>query len=71
MTFMGIGVKIVDKINLGNNVSIASQSLVNKSFDEDDIMLVGMPVGVKKGRWHVIDGGSYQGKVERIRMLKN
>ena len=42
------------KINLGDNVSIASQSLVNKSFGENDILLAGMPAIVKKEKTGVV-----------------
>lgn len=70
--YVGTGAKIMGKINLGDNVSIASQSLVNKSFGENDILLAGMPAIVKKKRpaWYAAEGGSYQRKVEKIERLK-
>lgn len=45
--FIGPGAKLFGKIKIGNNVSIGANAVVNKSFDEDNIILVGVPA--KKG----------------------
>lgn len=40
---IGVGAKIIGGVRLGNNVRIGANSVVTKSFDEDDIVLVGIP----------------------------
>lgn len=46
--YLSSGAKINKPIHLGNNVQIASNSVVNKSFSEDNIVLAGMPATIKK-----------------------
>lgn len=46
--YLSSGAKINKPIHLGNNVQIASNSVVNKSFCEDNIVLAGMPATIKK-----------------------
>ena len=40
---LGIGAKIIGGIKLGNQVKIGANAVVTKSFEEDDITLVGLP----------------------------
>lgn len=40
---LGYGAMVCGKVRLGNNVFIGANSLVNKSFDGDNIVLVGSP----------------------------
>ena len=40
---IGIGAKIIGGVKLGSNVIIGANSVVNKSFDADGIVLVGSP----------------------------
>ena len=46
--YLSTGAKITSKIKLGNNVSIGANSLVNKSCEQDNILLAGMPAKVIK-----------------------
>lgn len=41
--YIGPGAKIFGEIKIGNNVSIGANAVVNKSFCEDNITLVGIP----------------------------
>lgn len=41
--YIGPGAKIFGDIKLGNNVTIGANAVVNKSFDEDRLTLVGIP----------------------------
>ncbi|WP_339839805.1 serine acetyltransferase [uncultured Maribacter sp.] len=41
--YIGPGAKIYGNIQLGNNIAIAANSSVNKSFIENDIMIAGSP----------------------------
>ena len=46
--YIGPGVKIFGDIIIGNNVQIGANAVVNKSFEEDDIVLAGVPAKVVK-----------------------
>jgi len=48
--YISTGVVITGLINLGNDISIASNSLVNKSFNENSILLGGTPAKKIKNR---------------------
>lgn len=41
--WIGPGAKIFGKIRIGNSVCIGANSVVNKSFDEDNITIAGVP----------------------------
>lgn len=70
--YVGTGAKVMGPIHLGDGVSIASQSLVNKNFTENHVLLAGMPASIKKNRkiWYEEDGGIYIERVKRIELLK-
>lgn len=44
--YIGPGAKIFGPITLGHNVSIGANSVVNKSFIEDNIVLAGSPAKI-------------------------
>lgn len=50
--FIGPGAKLFGKIKLGNNIAIGANSVVNKSFEENNITIAGIPA--KK----IKDGGN-------------
>lgn len=41
--YIGPGAKIYGGIQLGNNIAIAANSSVNKSFEENSILIAGSP----------------------------
>jgi len=41
--YFGPGAKVFGEIKLGNNVKIGANSVVNKSFEEDNIIVAGAP----------------------------
>ena len=45
--YFGPGCKIYGKVLLGDNVVIGANSVVNKSFEENNILLVGVPAEIK------------------------
>ena len=53
--FLSTGAKITSCLHLGNNVAVAANSVVTKSFDNDNVLLVGMPATIKceKEAWYV------------------
>jgi serine O-acetyltransferase len=40
---IGVGTNIVGNIKIANGIAIGANSLVNKSFDENDICIAGVP----------------------------
>lgn len=44
--YIGLGEKLFGKITLGNNVIIVANAAVNKSFEEDNIVLAGVLVKI-------------------------
>ena len=46
---IGIGAKLIGDITLGNDIKIGANAVVNKSFPEDHLLLVGIPA-ISKGR---------------------
>lgn len=70
--YLSSGAKINKPIILGNNVQIASNSVVNKSCDEDSVVLAGMPAVIKKRNnptWY--DGWDAEQRVKMIEERKN
>lgn len=69
--YLGTGSQIVGNINIGNNVSVAAHSLVNKSCD-DNVLLAGVPSVVKKDNyqpWYERDGEIFIRRVLRVDTL--
>lgn len=70
--YLSAGAKIMGKVALGNGVSIAANSLVNKSSGSN-VLLVGSPAIVKKQDypfWWERDGIMYAQRVAEIENLK-
>lgn len=68
--YLAVGSQIVGKLTLGNNVTIASHSMVNKSFG-DNVLLVGAPAFVKKDNWAAwYKNQDFEKKVEQIKQLR-
>lgn len=44
--YIGPGAKLFGNITLGSNIAIGANAVVNKSFDEDSITLVGVPAKI-------------------------
>lgn len=72
--YLGTGAKIVKKVSLGNYVSISANTVVNKSFEEDNILLGGCPAYKIKytEKWFERgdDYNRYRHRVDRIETLK-
>lgn len=45
--WIGPGVKIFGKVTIADNIQIGANAVVNKSFEESDITIVGIPA-IKK-----------------------
>lgn len=46
--YIGPGTKIFGGIRLGNNIKIGANAVINKSFEEDNIVLAGVPAKIVK-----------------------
>lgn len=65
--YLSSGARINKRITLGNNVQISSNSVVNKSFVGDNLLLVGMPAFIKKTDIPIWYGGVWG---ERVKMIE-
>lgn len=70
--YMATGAKITAKIDLGDNVTVGANAVVNKSFPEGNVLLVGIPAVEKKvsGAWYLNNGDEFRERVQRIEELK-
>lgn len=70
--YLSTGAKITSRIVLGNGITIGANSLVNKSVEENNVMLGGMPAKIIKSLpiWYVREAGTHQERVNKIEELK-
>lgn len=70
--YLGSGSQCVGELTLGDNVSVASHSLVNKSF-ESNVLLAGAPAKIVRSSivpWYERDGMEYKQRIEKVEKLK-
>lgn len=70
--YLASGAKIMGTLTLGDGVSIAANSLVNKSFG-DNVLLVGLPAMAKRmeyPNWYERDGDAFIKRVQECEQLK-
>ena len=70
--YLSTGAKVTSKLILGNNISIGANSVVNKSFIADNIMIAGVPAYIIKdmSAWYIRDGITFQKRVNAVEELK-
>ena len=70
--YLSTGAKMTSTVILGDNVSIAANSVVNKSFKEGNCLIAGAPAVYKKaeGPWYERDGEYYSNLVKKCELLK-
>ena len=70
--YLAKGAIITSKLSLGNNISVGANSVVNKSFLQNNIMIAGAPVKYIKDTepWYVRDGEKFLNRVQKIERLK-
>lgn len=68
--YLSTGAKMTSKLLLGDNVSIGANSLVNKSFENSNILIAGIPAKIVKETeaWYKRD--NYIDKVNKIENLR-
>ena len=57
---IGAGAKILPHVTIGNNVRIGANTVVNKSFSEDNILLAGVPAKIVKRYHNILDNSLWQ-----------
>lgn len=70
--YLAIGAKVIGPLTLGDNVSVAANSLVRKSCGSN-VLLAGSPAVIKKDNypaWYERDGVQYTERVKRVEELK-
>lgn len=70
--YVATGAKITAKVVLGDNVTLAANSVCTKSFEEGNVLLAGIPA-IKKSEseaWYIRDGATYYERVKRIEELR-
>lgn len=71
--YLSTGTKITTGGDLGNNVSIAANSVVTKPFPHNDnVLLAGMPAKVKSDSnpWYIRDGIMWENRVAQCEELR-
>lgn len=71
--YCGTGAKILNNIELGSNVTVGANAVVNKSFKSNGILLTGIPATIKKEErpWYIRDGEIFRKRVEMCEKLKS
>lgn len=74
--YLATGSVITSKVKIGNNCSVAANSVVNKSFFEDNLLIAGVPATIikKTEPWFLRDGISFverRNKIEELKELMN
>ena len=70
--YVSTGAKMTSKIVLGDNVTIAANSVVNRSNENGNVLLVGAPAQVKRNdiAWYYREESDYKKRVEQIEKLR-
>ena len=71
--YLATGAKMTSTLRLGNGISVGANSVVNKTFNKDNIMIAGMPAKEIKysDPWYIRDGDEFHMKWKRVEELKN
>lgn len=66
--YLSTSAKITSKLQLGNNVSIGTNSLVNKSINKDNALIAGQPAfSIRDSEpWYIRDGEIYCKRVKQV-----
>lgn len=70
--YLSTGAKITAKVILGDNITVAANSVITHSFPEGNALLVSMPAVKKQNRdaWYIEENSSNKQKVDMIEKLK-
>ena len=74
--YLSTGSKVINDVNISDNVNVSANSLVNKSINESNVVIAGAPAIVKKNSepWYIRDGKEYErryNECEKLRVEKN
>ena len=70
--YLSTGAKVINSIELGDGVTIGANSVVNKSYEEDNCLIIGIPGYIKRSqkKWYINDGELYSERVKRCEELR-
>ena len=70
--YLAAGAMITSKVVLGDNISVGANSVVNKDFKEDNVMIAGAPAKIIKRTepWYIRDGEIFHNRVKAIENMK-
>ena len=70
--YLSTGSIITSEIVLGNNIMVGANSLVNKSYTDDNALIAGMPARFIKEKepWYMCDSGKFTMRYEKVENLK-
>lgn len=70
--YLSTGAIISNHVELGDSITMGANSTLNRSCNQDSVLLVGSPALVKKESepWYVRDGERFQKRVQAIEALK-
>jgi serine O-acetyltransferase len=71
--YISTGSIIAGNIEINDNVTVGANSLVNKSFNETNVLIGGSPAKVimERKAWFLEDGKDYEQRIIEINELKN
>lgn len=70
--YLSSGAKIMGRLQMGDFVSVATNSLVNKSVG-DNVLVAGLPANIKKEAyqpWYIRDGKEFENRIQKIEQIK-
>ena len=69
---LATGAKITSMLTLGNNISVGANSLVNKSFVENNALIGGVPaIMIRQSEpWYIRDGMEYFNRVQKVERMR-
>lgn len=68
--YVSTGAKLTTMETLGDGITVAANSVVAKSIAESNVLLAGMPAGVKKYSVPWVDKSTHADRVKKIEELK-
>ena len=70
--YVSTGAKVIKNINLPDGISVAPNSVVSHSVQENDVLLAGAPAKIIKEslKWYIRDGEKYTNRVAKVEELK-
>lgn len=68
--YVGSGARVISDINLSDDITVGANSVVNRSFEQNGVLLTGIPATIKKQSvpWYLTS--IHKNRFEKIEKLK-